>query len=142
MGVTDHRVGYVTHESTSHPAEPTAADHYHAGVDVFGEVYYRLIPRFIHLQVGDRDGTASLLDPPDLFIEYLLGLPLEIFASGLGIFIVDGGGERASDRDDVQSRAGALGEIYRNVSRLMRVRRTVGRQQDVRREDIQLALLS
>jgi hypothetical protein len=42
----------------------------------------------------------------------------------------------------VQSRAGALGEIYRNLSRLMRVRRTVGRQQDVRREDFQLAILS
>ena len=64
VGVADHRVGDVTHEGTSHPAEPAAADHYHAGVDVLGKVYYRLIPIFIHLQVGDRDGAAGVFDLP------------------------------------------------------------------------------
>ena len=117
MGVTDYRVGDVTHEGTSHPAEPSAADYYHAGVDVFGKVYYRLIPLFIQLQVGDHDGAARLLDLPDLFVEYLLGLAPEIFAPRLGVFVVDGGGERAPDRHDVQSRAGALDEIYRYLSR-------------------------
>ena len=128
MGVTYNRVGDVTHEGAFHPAEPPAADHYHAGVDVLGKVYYRLIPLFVHLQVGDRDGAASLLDLPDLFVEYLLGLPPEIFASRLGIFVVDGGRKRAPDRNDVQSRACALGEIYRYLSRQIRVRRTVGGQ--------------
>ena len=128
MGVTDDRVGDVTHERASHPAEPAAADHYHAGVDILGKVYYRLVPPFVHLQVGDRDSAARLLDLPDLFVEYLLGLPPEIFAPSLGVFVVDGGGERAPDRDHVQSRAGALGEIYRYLSCLMRVRRTVGGQ--------------
>ncbi len=128
MGVTDDRVGYVTHEGASHPAEPTAADHYHAGVDVLGKVHYRLIPLFVHLQVGDRDGAASLLDLPYLFVQYLLGFPPEIFVPSLGVFVVDGGGERAPDRDDVQTRARALGEVYRNLSRLLRVRRTVGCQ--------------
>src|SRR3712207_8696680 len=32
VGVTDHRVGHVTHEGAFHPAEPAAADHYHASV--------------------------------------------------------------------------------------------------------------
>ena len=44
VGVADHRVGDVPHEGTFHPAEPAAADHYHAGIDVLGKVYYRLIP--------------------------------------------------------------------------------------------------
>ena len=109
MGVTDHRVGDVTHEGTFHPAEPAAADHYHAGVDVLGKVYYRLIPLFVHLQVGDRDGAASFLDLPDLFVEYLLGFPPEIVAPRLDVFVVDGGRECAPDRNDVQSRARALG---------------------------------
>ena len=128
MGVTDHRVGDVAHEGAFHPAEPAAADHYHACVDILGEVYYRLVPLFIQLQVGDRDGAARLLDLPDLFVEYLLGLSAEIFAPRLGVFVVDGGGERAPDRDDVQPRAGALGKIYRYLSRQIRVRRTVGGQ--------------
>ena len=128
MGVTYNRVGDVTHEGAFHPAEPPAADHYHAGVDVLGKVYYRLIPLFVHLQVGDRDGAASLFDLPDLFVEYLLGLPPEIFAPHLGVFVVDGGGERASDRDDVQPRAGALGKVYRYPSRQVSVRRTVSGQ--------------
>ena len=74
--------------------------------------------------------TAILIDLVvlNLFVEYLLGLPPEIFAPSLGVFVVDGGGERAPDRDDVQSRGGALGEIYRYLSCLMRVRRTVGGQ--------------
>ena len=126
--MTDHRVGDVTHEGTFHPAESAAADHYHAGVDVLGKVYYRLIPFFIHLQVGYRNRTASLLDLPDLFVEYLLGLTPEIIAPRLGIFVVDGGRKRAPDRNDVQSRACALGEIYRYLSRQIRVRRTVGSQ--------------
>ncbi len=128
MCVTDHRVGDVTHEGTFHPAEPAAADHYKAGVDVLGKVYYRLVPSFVHLQVGDRDGAARLLDLPDLFVEYLLGLPPEIVAPRFGIFVVDGGRKRAPDRDDMQSRACALGEIYRYLSRQIRVRRTVGSQ--------------
>ena len=103
MSVADHRVGDVTHEGTSHPAEPTAADHYHAGVDVLGKVHYRLIPLFIHLQVGDRDGAASLLDLPDLLVEYLLGLLPEIFTPSLGIFVVDGCRKCAPDCDDVKS---------------------------------------
>ena len=142
MGVTDDRVGYVTHEGAFHPAEPAAADHYHAGVDVLGEVYYRLIPLFVHLQVGYRDGAASIFDLPDLIVEYLLGLFPEIVAPRFGVFVVDGGGERAPDSDDVQSRVCALGEIYRYLSRQIRVRRTVGSQQDVCREDIQLVILS
>jgi hypothetical protein len=128
MGVTDHRVGDVTHEGTFHPAEPAAADHYHAGVDVLAKVYYRLIPFFIHLQVGYRNRTASLLDLPDLFVEYLLGFLPEIIAPRLGIFVVDGGRKRAPYRNDVQSRACALGEIYRYLSRQIGVRRTIGSQ--------------
>ncbi len=128
MRVTDHRVGDVTHEGPFHPPEPAAADHYHAGVDVLGKVYYRLIPLFVHLQVGDRDGAARLLDLPDLLVEYLLGLPPEIVAPRFGIFVVDGGRECAPDRDDVQSRTCALGEIYRYLGRQIRVRRTVGGQ--------------
>ena len=128
MGVTYNRVGDVTHEGAFHPAEPPTADHYHAGVDVLGKVYYRLIPLFIHLQVRDCDGAARLLDLPDLFVKYLLGLPPEIIAPRLGIFVVDGGRKRAPDRNDVQSRACALGEIYRYFSRQIRVRRTVGGQ--------------
>jgi hypothetical protein len=128
VGVTYNRVGDVTHEGTFHPAEPPAADHYHAGVDVLGKVHYRFIPFFIHLQVGYRNRTASLLDLPDLFVEYLLGLTPEIIAPRLGIFVVDGGRKRAPDRNDVQSRACALGEIYRYLSRQIRVRRTVGSQ--------------
>ena len=128
MGVTDYRVSDVTHEGAFHPAEPAAADHYHAGVDVLGKVHYRLIPIFIHLQVGYRNRTASLLDLPDLFVEYLLGLTPEIIAPRLGIFIVDGGRKRAPDRNDVQSRACALGEIYRYLSSQIGVRRTVGSQ--------------
>src|SRR5215208_5216870 len=128
VGVTDDRVGDVTHEGAFHPAEPAAADHYHAGVDVLGKVHYRLIPFFIHLQMGYRNRTASLLDLPDLFVEYLLGLTPEIIAPRLGIFVVDGGRKRAPDRNDVQSRACALGEIYRYLSRQIGVRRTVGSQ--------------
>ena len=128
MGVTDHRIGDVAHKGAFHPAEPAAADNYHAGVDVLGEVYYRLVPLFIHLQVGDRDGAARLLDLADLFVEYLLGLAPEIFAPRLGVFVVDGGGERAPDREDVHPRAGALGEIYGYLSGQIRVRRTVGGQ--------------
>ena len=74
MGVTNDRVGHVTHEGAFHPAEPAAADHYHACVYVLGKVYYRLIPLFVHLQVGYRDRTASFLYLPDLFVEYVLGL--------------------------------------------------------------------
>jgi hypothetical protein len=129
VGVTDHRVGDVTHEGASHPSEPAAADHYHAGVDVFGEVYDRLVPLFIHLQVGYRDGAAGLLDLRDLSVEDLLGLAPEIFAPRLGVFVVDGGGKRTSDRDDVQPRAGALGEIYGYLGRQISVRRTVCGQQ-------------
>ena len=128
MGVTDHRVGDVTHEGAFHPAEPAAADHYHAGVDVLGKVYYRFIPLFVHLQVGDRNGAASLLDLPDLYVEYLLGFPPEIVAPRFGIFVVDGARKRAPDGNDVQSRTCALGEIYRYLSRQIRVRRTVGSQ--------------
>jgi hypothetical protein len=128
VGVADHRVGDVPHEGALHPAEPAAADHYHAGIDVLGKVYYRLIPSFIHLQVGDRDGAASLFYLPDLFVEYLLGLPPEIVASRLCIFVVDRGRERAPDRNDVQSRACALNEVYRYLGRQIRVRRTVGSQ--------------
>src|SRR5215212_9479364 len=91
VGVTDHRVGDVTHEGASHPTEPAAADHYHAGIDVLGEVYDRFVPLFIHLQVGYRD----------LSVEDLLGLAPEIFAPRLGVFVVDSGGKRTSDRDDV-----------------------------------------
>jgi hypothetical protein len=83
---------------------------------------------FIHLQVRDSDGAARLLDLPDLFVEYLLGLFPEIVAPRFGIFVVDGGRKRAPDRNDVQSRACALGEIYRYLSRQIRVRRTVGSQ--------------
>ena len=126
--MTDHRVGDVTHEGAFHPAEPAAADHYHTGVDVPSKVYYRLIPLFVHLQVGDRDGAASFLDLPDLFVEYLLGLFPEIVAPRLGVFVVDGSGERTPYRNDVQSRARALGEIYRYLSRQIGVRRTVGCQ--------------
>jgi hypothetical protein len=128
VGVADNGVGDVTHEGTSHPAEPAAADHYHAGVDVLGKVYYRLIPLFIHLQVGDRHGAAGLFYLPDLFVEYLLGLFLEIVAARLGIFVVDRGRKRAPDRNDVQPRVCALGEIYRYLGRQFRVRRTVGSQ--------------
>ena len=128
VGVTDHRVGDVTHEGPFHPAEPAAADHYHAGVDVLSKVDDRLIPLFVHLQVGDGDGAACLLYLLDLFVEYLLGLPPEIFTSRLGVFVVDGGGKRAPDGDDVQSRASALGEIYRYLGRQISVRRTVGGQ--------------
>ena len=128
VGVTDDGIGDITHEGPFHPAEPAAADHYQTGVDVFGKVYYRLIPLFIHLQVGDRDSAACLLDLPDLLVEYLLGLPPEIVAPRLGIFVVDGGRKRAPDRDDVQSRACALDQIYSYLGRLMRVRRTVGGQ--------------
>ena len=128
MGVTDHRVGDVTHEGAFHPAEPAAADHYHAGVDVLGKVYYRLIPLFVHLQVGYRNRTASLLDLPDLFVEYLLGFFPEIVAPRFGIFVVDGGRKRAPDRNDVQSLTCALGEIYRYLSRQSRVWRSVGSQ--------------
>jgi hypothetical protein len=99
--MTDHRVGDVTHERAFHPAEPTAADHYHAGVDILGKVDYRLIPLFVHLQVSDRDGAAGLFDLPDLIVEYLLGLIPEIVAPRLGIFVVDGGRKRAPDRNDV-----------------------------------------
>ena len=128
MGVTDHRVGDVSHEGAFHPSEPAASDHYHAGVDVFGEVYYRLVPLFVHLQVGDRDRAARLLDHRDLAVEDLLGFTPEIFAPRLGVFVVDGGGKRTSDRDDVQPRAGALGEVYGYLGRQIRVRRTVGGQ--------------
>jgi hypothetical protein len=128
MGVTDHRVGYVTHEGPSHPAEPAAADHYHAGIDVLGEVHYRLIPLFVHFQVGDRDRAAGVLDPRDLPVEDFLGLPPEILAPRLGVFVIDGGGKSASDRDDVQPRACALGEIHGYLGRQIRVRRTIGGQ--------------
>ena len=109
MGVTDDGIGDITHEGPFHPAEPAAADHYQAGVDVFSKVYYRLIPLFIHLQVRDGDGAARLLDLPDLLVEYLLGLPPEIVAPRLGNFVVDGGRKRAPDGYDVQSRTCGLG---------------------------------
>src|SRR5918995_6587437 len=96
VGVTDHRVGDVTHEGASHPSEPAAADHYHTGVDFFGEVYDRLVPLFVHLQMGDRDLAARLLDLRDLVVEDLLRLPPEIFATRLGVFVVDGGGKSTS----------------------------------------------
>jgi hypothetical protein len=128
VGVADHRVGDVTHEGASHPTEPAAADHYHAGVDILGKMHDRLIPLFIHLHVGDRHGATGLFYLPDLFVEYLLGLFPEIVAAGLGILVVDSGRKRAPDRNDVQSRARALGEIYRYLGRQIRVRRTVGSQ--------------
>jgi hypothetical protein len=142
VGVTDDGVGDVAHESPFHPAEPATADHYHAGADILGKMYYRLVPSLVHLEVGDRDGAAGLLDLPDLFVEHLLGLPPEVLAPRLGVFVVDRGGKRAPDRDDVQSRACALGEIYRYLSRQISVRRTIGGQQDVRRKDARLTLLS
>jgi len=101
VGVTDHRVGDVSHEGASHPTEPAAADHYHAGIDVLGEVYDRFVPLFIHLQVGYRDRATRLLYLRDLSVEDLLGLAPEIFAPRLGVFVVDSGGKRTSDRDDV-----------------------------------------
>ena len=90
VGVADHRVGDVPHEGALHPAEPAAADHYHAGIDVLGKVYYRLIPSFIHLQVGDRDGAASLFYLPDLFVEYLLGILFAHHLAQPGLEAVDG----------------------------------------------------
>src|SRR5215210_487858 len=105
-------------------------------------MHYRLVPLLVQLEVGDRDGAAGLLDLPDLFVEHLLGLFPEIFAPSLGVFVVDRGVKRAPDSDDVQSRAGALGEIYRYFSRQIRMRRTVGGQQDMRRKDAHLTLLS
>ena len=139
MGVADHGIGDVAHEGAFHPAEAAAAHHYEAGVDVLGQVDDRLVPLFAHLKVRHRDGATGLLDLPDLLVEYLLGLAPEILAPRLGVFIIDRGRKGASDRDDVQPRAGGLGEVCRYPGREIRVRRPVGGQQDARRKGADLA---
>ena len=142
MGVADHGVGDVAHEGASHTPEAAAADHDHASVDVFGEVDDRLVPLFVHLEVADRDVASRLFDLPDLLVEYFLGLAPEILAPRLGVFVVDGGGKGTPDGDDVKPRASTLGKVYGYPCREIRVRRAIGRQQDVRRKNAQLILPS
>ncbi len=85
MGVADDGVGDVAHEGAFHPAEPAASYNDQARADVLGEVDDGLVPAFVHLQVGDRDVAAGLLDLPDLLVEYLLGLAPEILARLFGV---------------------------------------------------------
>src|SRR5215212_5317005 len=140
--MADDGIGDVAHEGSFHSPEPAAAYHYQAGPNILGQVDDRFVPPFVHLQVGDRDGTARLFDLPDLLVQYLLSLAPEVLTRRLGIDIVDGGRERASDRDDVESRVGALCEVDRRRGRQRRVRRSIGGQQDARWEDTQPGVLS
>ena len=142
MGVTDHGIGDVTHEGAFHAPEAAAADYDHARVYIFGQVDDRLVPLFVQLQVGDGDGASRLFDLPDLLVEYLLGFAPEILASRLGVLVVNGSWKGSSDRDDVEPRTGAIGKVYSHPGRQIGVRRAVGCQQDVRRKDTQLTLLT
>jgi hypothetical protein len=97
------------------------------------------VASFSHPQMGDSDGATGLLDLPDLLVEYLLSLAFEIFTPRFTVDVVDGSIEGAPDRDDVELRASALREVDRRHGRQLSVRRTVGGQQDPRRENTQPA---
>jgi hypothetical protein len=137
VGVADDGVGDVAQEGTFQPTEPAAADHYQIGGDLLGQVDDRFVSPLIHLEVGDRDSAARLLDLPNLFIQYLLSLTPEVFPSRLGINLVHRCRKRAPDRDDVEPRFSALCEVDRLPGRQLRVGRTVGGQQDPCRESTQ-----
>src|SRR5829696_8686375 len=113
VGMTHNRVGHVAHEGSPQPAEPPATHHDQVRTDVLGQVDYRLVPLLAKLEVGDGDGAARLLDLPNLFVEYLLGVAPDGLASRLGVgeeLVVDGLGERAPDDDDVEASPSALGQ--------------------------------
>src|SRR5215211_6724826 len=139
VGVADDGVGDIAQEGTSQPAEPAAAYHDQVSADVLGQVDYGLVPPFAHLEVGDGDGPARLLDLSNLFVEYLLGLAPDLLAPrlGLGVVLVYDLGKRPPGHDDVEPGAGVLCQVDRLLGRQLRVRRTVGGQQYPRGEEAQ-----
>ena len=115
VGVAHHGVSDAAHKRPPYTAEAPAAYNYEASTDVLGQVDYRFVPPFAHLQVGDRNRAADLFYPSKLFVEYVLGLLSEIPASRFrfGVAFVDARGKGASDRDDVELRTRHLGELDR-----------------------------
>ena len=85
MGVTDDGIGDVAQQRPSQPTETAATHHDQVGADLLGQVDDRLVPAFVHPEVGDRNGAARLLDLPYLFVEYLLGFAPEVFTTRLGV---------------------------------------------------------
>src|SRR5215212_11284756 len=90
------------------------------------------------LEVSDGNVSARLLDLPDLLVQHLLSFAPEVLTPrlGLGVVLVDGLRERASD-DDVELRPGALGKVDRSLGRKLSVRGTIGGQQYSRGGDTQ-----
>ena len=85
MGVTDDGIGDVAKEGLLRHAKPTAAYHYQVRADVLGKVDYRLVPSLAEFEMGNRDGTARLLDLPDLLVQELLSLLPDGFTPLLGL---------------------------------------------------------
>src|SRR5215210_7297504 len=91
------------------------------------------------LEVSDGNVSARLLDLPDLLVQHLLSFAPEVLTPrlGLGVVLVDGLRERASDDDDVELRPAALGKVDRSLGRKLSVRGTIGGQQYSRGRDTQ-----
>ena len=119
MGMTDDGVGDISQEDPLEPSESSAAYHYQSSVDIFGQVNDRLVPSLAHLQMTNSDGAARLLDLPHLFVEYLLGLAPDGLAAffRFRVRFIDGAGKSASDNDNMEPRAGTLGQVNRRKRR-------------------------
>ena len=76
--MADYGICDVAHQGPLQPAEPAAAYHYQAGADLLGQVDDSLVPSLAHPQMRYRNGATSLLDLPDLLVQYLLGLAPEV----------------------------------------------------------------
>ena len=101
VGVTDDGIGDVAQQGPSQPAETAATHHDQVGADLLGQVDDRLVPAFVHPEVGDSNAATHFLDLPYLFVEYLLGFAPEVFTTRLGVDVVYSLRKRAPDRHDV-----------------------------------------
>ena len=137
MGVADHRVRDAAHQGAAYAAEATAAHNNEAGPHVLCDLddLIRAMP-FCYPQVLLGDLAPILLDLLDLIFEDLLRLLPQLFYD-LGLADVVGR-IAGSNRDNVQLRVRALGQIHGGATGQLSVPGAIGGQKDLGRENAHL----